>query len=142
MLALVSRGLVAVALICLPLRTFAGDAVVAAPTVISAQIKAFLDGDVQAAYGFASPGIKAQFPDPERFFEMVKRSYTPVYKVGNFAFGRSKVVADGAHAFQEVLITGADGKDWAAVYDLERQSDGRYAINGVQLIADTTSRGI
>ncbi|MGV8939359.1 MAG: DUF4864 domain-containing protein [Allorhizobium sp.] len=138
----VSRILAVVILLCLPLKAFGEDALRSAQSVITEQIQAFLDDDANAAYAFASPQIKARFPDAERFFDMVKRSYEPVYKVGNFAFGRSRIVSGGDHAFQEVLITSPDGKDWAAVYDLERQPDGKYAINGVQMMRDTTSRGI
>lgn len=136
----VSRILAVVILLCLPLKATAEDPLSSAQAVITEQIQAFLDDDANAA--FASPKIKALFPDSGRFFDMVKRSYEPVFKVGNFAFGRSRVVGDGSHAFQEVLITSPDGKDWAAVYDLERQPDGKYAINGVQMMRDTTSRGI
>ena len=138
----VSRICAVVILLCLPFKVAAEDPLISAQTVITEQIQAFLDDDASAAYAFASPKIKALFPDAERFFDMVKRSYEPVFKVGNFAFGRSRIVADGTHAFQEVLITSPDGKDWAAFYDLERQPNGKYAINGVQMTRDTSSRGI
>jgi alpha-glucuronidase len=55
------------------------------------------------AYSFASPQIRQKFPDKSIFFEMVKRGYTPIYRPGNFAFGRSKI--DGNTVVQEVLIS-------------------------------------
>lgn len=120
----------------------ADDKTDAARLAISGQISAFLNDDAEKAYSFASPDIKARFPDAERFFDMVKQTYTPVYRPGNYAFGRSKFVADGNRAYQEVLISGKDGKDWAVYYDLMRQPDGRYVINGVKMTVDTLSRGI
>ena len=63
---------------------------------------------------------------------MVKRGYTPVYRPGNFAFGRSKI--DGDTVVQEVLISGPGGKDWTALYFLVKQPDGSYRINGVQML--------
>nr|WP_316657196.1 DUF4864 domain-containing protein [uncultured Gellertiella sp.] len=120
----------------------AADPVPLAQTVIKNQIAAFLADDGAAAYGFASPNIQKLYPDKDRFFAMVKRSYQPVYHPGNFAFGRSKVLGDGATVLQEVLISGDAGDDWMAVYELEREPDGSYRINGVQMLRNTASKGI
>lgn len=113
-----------------------------AQSVITKQIEAFLTDDADTAYAFASPSIKSLFPDKDRFFAMVRKSYQPVYRPGNYAFGRSRVVGNGAAVFQEVLIQGKDGLDWSAVYELLRQPDGGYRINGVQMFKNTTSQGI
>ncbi|MFY8101864.1 MAG: DUF4864 domain-containing protein, partial [Allorhizobium sp.] len=86
--------------------------------------------------------IKSVFPNAERFFEMVKKSYAPVYRPGNYAFGRNQVSPDGTVAYQEVLISAPDGKDWAVYYELKRQRDGQFAINGVRMKRETNSQGI
>ena len=134
----------AVGLLCLGLTTQASadDVRPEAQQLIEKQIQAFLHNDAEAAYSFASPGIKAMFPDKDAFFAMVKKSYQPVYHPGNYAFGRSKSDNDDAILYQEVLITGADGQDWSAIYQLARQPDGSYKINGVQIVPNTTSKGI
>ena len=113
-----------------------------ARTVITQQITAFLNDDAQTAYSFASPEIKSVFPNAERFFDMVKKTYAPVFKPGNYAFGRNQLSKDGSVAFQEVLISAPDGKDWAVYYELKRQRDGNFAINGVRMKRETTSQGI
>jgi hypothetical protein len=41
-----------------------------------------------------------------------------------------------------VLISGRDGKDWTAIYQIIRQPDGGYRINGVQIMPDADSKGI
>ncbi|MCY0094870.1 DUF4864 domain-containing protein [Hoeflea sp. J2-29] len=110
------------------------DAQADARNVIESQIEAFLSDDAAAAYSFAAPAIKEIYPDEARFFDMVKRGYQPVYRPGNFAFGRSKAGDDGARIVQEVIIQGPDGQDWTALYSLERQPDGSFKINGVQMI--------
>jgi hypothetical protein len=110
--------------------------------VIEDQIKAFLKDDAEAAYAFAAPGIKARYPDKDVFFAMVKKSYEPVYHPGNYAFGRSKSVNDGAMILHELLITGHDGKNWRAVYKMERQPDGSYKIGGVAIVPDAISKDI
>lgn len=101
-------------------------------TIIQSQITAFLNDDAEAAYSFASPTIRGKFPSEGAFFDMVKKGYAPVYRAGNFAFGRSKVSGD--MVVQEVLISGPDGKDWTALYQVVKQPDGSYKINGVHMV--------
>lgn len=110
----------------------ADEPVDTARSIIQDQIAAFLNDDVDAAYSFASPAIRGKFPDKTVFFDMVRRGYQPVYRPGNFAFGRSKVAGD--QIIQEVLISAPDGKDWTAVYQLMKQPDGSYKINGVMML--------
>jgi hypothetical protein len=128
--------------LALVLSSRAEDAVQTTQALIQQQIQAFLHDDANAAYSFAAPGIKAMFPDKDTFFAMVKKSYAPVYHPGNYAFGRNRSVDDGATIYQEVLITGSDGKDWSAIYQVTRQPDGSYKINGVQIVPNTASQGI
>ncbi|MFK0165523.1 DUF4864 domain-containing protein [Rhizobium sp. NPDC090279] len=120
----------------------AEDPVQTAQNLIEQQIEAFLHDDAATAYSFAAPGIKALFPDKDSFFAMVKKSYQPVYHPGNYAFGKSRAIDNGAVVYQEVLITGTDDKDWTAIYQITRQPDGSYKINGVQILSKATSEGI
>jgi hypothetical protein len=108
--------------------------------IIEAQIQAFLTDDIDLAYSFAAPSIKAKFPDKAAFFAMVKKSYAPVYHPGNYAFGRT--AADGKQVLHEVMITGRDGKNWKAYYKLSLQTDGQYKIDGVVILPDVVSKGI
>ena len=107
-------ALFALALALLPLPVLAEDIVQGSRHVIEQQIEAFLKDDAAAAYAFAAPGIQARYPDKDSFFAMVKKSYQPVYKPGNYAFGRTRTVGDGGMILHEVLIEGQDGKDWKA----------------------------
>ena len=118
---------------CLPLSAArAEEPVETAQNIIQSQITAFLQDDARTAYSFASPTIREKFPTEDAFFDMVKKGYAPVYRPGNFAFGRSKV--EGDMVLQEVLISGPDGKDWTALYQLLKQPDGSYRINGVHMV--------
>ncbi|MCQ4629739.1 DUF4864 domain-containing protein [Shinella lacus] len=122
-----------VSLCLLPLEAVRADEPVdTAQTVIQSQITAFLNDDAKTAYSFASPTIRGKFPSEDVFFEMVKKGYAPVYRPGNFAFGRSKVTGD--MVVQEVLISAPDGKDWTALYQVVKQPDGSYKINGVHMV--------
>ncbi|TDH39292.1 DUF4864 domain-containing protein [Pseudohoeflea suaedae] len=102
-------------------------------TVIESQIKSFLRGDIEGAYALAAPSIRQIFPTVEKFGAMVRSGYGPVYRPGNYAFGRSRETAGGG-VIQEVLIAGPDGQDYTAIYDMERQPDGTMKIRGVSLI--------
>ncbi|CAN7471147.1 DUF4864 domain-containing protein [Phyllobacterium sp. LjRoot231] len=127
-------------LFAVPAISFAEEPVDTAQSIIKQQIEAFLKDDASTAFSFASPAIQEKFLNQSLFFEMVKKAYQPVYRPGNFAFGRSKVAGD--EVIQEVLITGADGKDWTAIYQLVKQSDGTYKINGVQIIQSASGPAI
>ncbi|MEK1890593.1 MAG: DUF4864 domain-containing protein [Phyllobacterium sp.] len=111
---------------------WAEEPVDTAQLIIRNQIAAFLNNDAATAYSFASPAIQEKFLNQNLFFDMVRRAYQPVFRPGNIAFGRSRV--EGDQIIQDVLITGPDGKDWTAVYQLVRQPDGAYRINGVQIL--------
>ncbi|WP_419913438.1 DUF4864 domain-containing protein [Hoeflea sp.] len=102
--------------------------------VVEQQITAFLNDDIDTAYSYASPGIKNMYPEPQRFIDMVKRNYQPVYRPGNYAFGRSHSATGGKTIALELLITGPEGKDWRAIYILNRQDDGDYHISSVRLM--------
>lgn len=116
----------------------ADDDVEQARIMIESQINAFLSDDAETAYSFASPGIQRMYSGPDAFMAMVRRSYAPVYKPGNFAFGRSRPSPDGTTVVQEVLIAGPNGEDWSALYVLEKQEDGTFRINGVRMARSST----
>jgi hypothetical protein len=120
----------------------AEDPVQTAQSLIQGQIEAFLHNDAATAYSFAAPGVKALFPDKDVFLAMMKKNYQPVYHPGNYAFGKSRAIDSGAVVYQEMLISGTDGKDWTAIYQITRQPDGGYKIGGVQVLTNTTSEGI
>lgn len=136
------RRFTAVVLLSLSLvvPTYAQESPEVFQSVIKNQIAAFLNDDAKTAYSFASPSIQGKFPSQDLFFEMVKKAYQPVYRPGNFAFGRSKTAGD--QIIQEVLITGPDGKDSTAIYLMQKQPDGSYKINGVQILQTTVGPAI
>lgn len=125
-----------VLLAALPAR--ASEPLTPAQTVIESQIEAFLTNDMATAYSYAAPDIKALFPTEEKFGEMVRKGYGPVYRPGNYAFGRARETKGGG-VVQEVLISGPKNTDWTAIYIMERQSDGSMKIRGVSMMKSITS---
>lgn len=126
-------GLSIVVSLIMATTSMAQDDLTKARGIVEQQIVAFLQDDADTAYSFASPGIKNMFPKPEHFINMVKREYMPVYRPGNYAFGRALADTDGNTIALELLITGPKGKDWRAIYVLKRQVDGVFQISSVKL---------
>jgi hypothetical protein len=103
-----------------------------AQDAISGQISAFARDDGAGAYAYAADPIRALFPSPEQFMEMVRRAYAPVYRPRSVVFGPARDGAAGG-LVQETLITDAGGVDWIARYTLSRDADGRWRIIGCRL---------
>lgn len=96
--------------------------------VIRAQVDAFLSGDVQTAFGFASPTIRTIFGTPENFGRMVANGYPMIWKPWAVDFLDLRD-ADGRR-FQRVRVQ--DGAGEAFLFDYEMVVvDGEWRINGV-----------
>lgn len=107
-------------------------------TIIQNQVDAFLTNNSATAFSYAAPSIKRMFQNDQQFMSMVQQQYQPVFRPQSFTFGR---IADkGNGPVQEVYITGPAGKDWVAVYTLEKQPDGNWKINGCYLQPDTGAK--
>ncbi len=113
----------------------AGEAEIsAAQATIDSQLKAFQADDGALAYSFAAPGIKQVFPTVESFMGMVTNGYEPVRRPQSYTFGKAEETGAGTIA-QQVFVVGPDGKEYEALYTLERQPDGRFLITGCSLRA-------
>ena len=71
----------------------AEDPVAEVQAVIAGQIDALVAEDADRAYSYASPDIRSLYPDKDSFLAMVQQNYEGVQQAGNYAFGRSKLVA-------------------------------------------------
>jgi hypothetical protein len=99
---------------------------------IRGQMAAFARDDATAAFAFSTPGIQALFHhDANSFLASVKHAYQPVYRPGDLFFMAPE--KHGDHFIQQVKIGMPDGKVWIAHYDMRKQSDNRWLINGCQL---------
>jgi hypothetical protein len=98
---------------------------------IESQIEAFKAGNHDLAYSFAAPSIQRIFPSVDRFIAMVKGGYDPLYSPESYYFGRDTDISGTIH--QEVIVTDRNGRQWQAVYTLQRQEDGSWKITGVKM---------
>jgi hypothetical protein len=96
--------------------------------VITRQIEAFKREDGEAAFAFASPHIQEQFGDPGRFLDMVRRGYPAVHRPRSVDFSEL-LIGDGT-IVQQVELVGPDGQAELALYSMQRDSAGRWRIDG------------
>lgn len=108
-----------------------GSDVTSIQAVISDQLEAFQADDGVRAFSFASPSIRAIFGTPDRFMQMVRTGYRPVYRPREVEFGR--VIDLQGKPTQVVTLVGPDGRVVAAYYQMERQPDGIWRIDGCVL---------
>ena len=101
--------------------------------VIGSQIDSFRSGEHGQAFGHAAASIQLMFRNQENFARMVQQGYAPIYGAQNYRFGRSKA-GEGGTLYQEVLLTGPNGKSWVALYTMARDKDGVWKIAGVRLV--------
>jgi hypothetical protein len=99
--------------------------------VISHQLGAFHQDDGQAAFSDASPTIQQMFHDSDTFMQMVKTGYLPVYRSSHVEF-RDLGMVDGK-LIQQVYMVGPDGVAVLALYEMQRQPDGTWRINGCSI---------
>jgi hypothetical protein len=108
------------------------DARAAVRMVIERQLDAFRRDDAVDAFSYAAPSIRELFETSDRFLDMVRRGYAPLYRSERPIFVRGRLMEPGVF-LQEVAFTGPNGKGWSALYTLERQSDGEWRISGCVL---------
>ncbi len=101
--------------------------------VISAQLAAFQRDDGTGAFAYASPTIRREFRTAENFMAMVRSGYRAVYRPAEVAFLDTRV--ERGMTVQLVRLLGPDGRSVVAAYEMQRQPDGSWRINGVFLLA-------
>ncbi len=98
--------------------------------VISAQIEAFLAGDVARAYGYASPFIQQKFGTPEIFGTMVREGYPMVWRPSEVSFLEIENI--GGRLWQNVLVRDSVGEAYIVEYEMIEAAEG-WKINGVRV---------
>ncbi|SLN50082.1 DUF4864 domain-containing protein [Oceanibacterium hippocampi] len=100
--------------------------------VITRQLEAFRVDDGETAFAQAAPKIRSIFQTVGNFMAMVRGGYPPVYRSRDYDFRGIEVI--NGTIVQKVLVVGADGAVVLAIYEMERQADGRWLINGCVLV--------
>lgn len=101
--------------------------------VIEAQLDAFAADDAPRAFSYAAPPIREMFGTAENFIAMVRQGYPVVYRPASVTFLKPEIIQ--GELIQSVQMTDAGGRIWLAVYQMQRQSDRSWRINGCQVVA-------
>ncbi len=104
--------------------------------VITQQLDALGHDDAVKAESFASPGIRARFPDPKDFTAMVHNAYGALIQPRSTHFDQASSTALGP--MQQVTIVDKDGGVWTALYTFE-QVDGQWRISGCALVKEQST---
>jgi hypothetical protein len=102
--------------------------------VVEAQLKALASEDSTKAFAYASPSIQNQFQDASTFMNMVRGSYPMLIRPVSMSFLRPEA-GDGVIT-QAVEFRDREGNFWRATYELERQADKTWRINGCAIEPD------
>ena len=100
-------------------------------SVIEAQLAAFAADDADAAFAFASEGIRKTFGTADNFLAMVKASYPVVYRPASVLFLDPEKIDD--EIMQGVEMSDDTDRLWLAVYRMQRQTDNTWRIDGCVL---------
>ena len=100
--------------------------------VITRQIDAFRRDDAESAFALVSPAVQQTYGTPERFLDVMRTAYHPVYRPAAVTF--LEPVMFGADAVQPVQLTDRAGALWLAYYAMQRQKDGSWRAAGCHLV--------
>ena len=103
--------------------------------IISDQLAALRAGDAERAFGYASPGIRAQFGDATTFIAMVREAYSALLEARYTEFLEGAVI-DGV-VVQPLRLIAPDNTVQVALYTVERQPGRGWRITGCQLAPST-----
>ena len=101
--------------------------------IISGQIAAFNADDGAKAYSFAAPNVQSIFPTQEVFMQMVQKGYPQVYRQKSATFEDSLLDPAGRPS-QKVRLVDLAGRNWIALYSMEKQPDGSWKISGCAIL--------
>jgi len=103
--------------------------------VIEAQLESFTVGNAEGAFSHASAAIRTQFGDAANFMAMVRTAYPMLVQPAATSFFVPEW-ADGA-VLQKVQLRDRAGRSWLATYQLLRQPDATWRINGCAVLPDS-----
>jgi hypothetical protein len=102
--------------------------------VVQAQIDAMSTDDDARAFSFASPSVRQQFRDAPSFMLMVRHGYPMLIRPTSTLFLQPKAVDGGAVLV--VHVVDREGGSWLATYEVQRQADKSWRINGCVVSPD------
>lgn len=104
--------------------------------VVQSQLDALSEDDAGRAFSLATKHMRSLIGTPDRFLQMIKDQYPAVYRNRLALFSQPERI-DG-HTMIIVRLTDSENSVWIAIYELMREADGTWKIEGCNLV-ETTS---
>ena len=108
-----------------------------AQLIISSQINAFQNFDINKAYSFASPFIKSKFTSADIFGSMVKSAYPMIWEPKEFKFLEFTLFNESL--IQRVLFIDKNERIFMFDYEIKNYGQDRWLINGVYQVKKSSS---
>ena len=99
--------------------------------VVEGQLLALRQDDSVQAFFYASPRIQQRFRSPVKFLNMVKEAYPVVYHPRDVQLRKVESTEEGA--IQQVFFFGERGEPVLGFFQMEKQEDGSWKVNGCRL---------
>jgi hypothetical protein len=109
----------------------AANAAQAVTQVVQSQLDAFAEDNAEKAFSLATAATQSLAGTPNAFLRVIKRQFTPIYRHRDALFSEPEII--GEHALQVVQLTDHDNLVWIAIYQVEREPDGTWKVDGCQL---------
>ncbi len=108
-----------------------------AQLIISSQINAFQNFDINRAYSYASPFIKSKFTNAKIFGSMVKSAYPMIWEPKEFKFLDFTFFNESL--IQRVLFIDKNEQIFMFDYEIKNYGEDSWLINGVYQIKKPSS---
>lgn len=123
--------------LALPFLAVAADEItqedkIAIHTVVQSQLDALAEDDAAAAFALATADSRSRLGDPDTFLRIIKEHFTPIYRHQRALFSTPEMIA--GRMLQIVRLTDGDNSVWLAVYQMQREQDGKWKIAGCKLV--------
>ncbi|HEU0221722.1 MAG TPA: DUF4864 domain-containing protein [Paracoccaceae bacterium] len=122
--------ILAFALIALAFPAAAGEREAGIQSIIRQQIAAFRANDLERAFSFASPDIRAMFGNAQNFGRMVQQGYPMVWRPDDVRMG--ELSEQAGRLVQAVILRDATGALFIADYEMI-EVGGAWRIDGVRI---------
>jgi hypothetical protein len=108
-----------------------GKAAQAVTLVVQSQLHAFAEDDAETAFSLATESTQNLAQTPNDFLNVIKQRFTPIYRHRHALFSEPEIIE--GYALQVVQLIDHDNLVWIAIYEVEREADGTWKVDGCQL---------
>ncbi|MGV3741660.1 MAG: DUF4864 domain-containing protein [Burkholderiaceae bacterium] len=99
--------------------------------VVRLQLAAFAEDDAEKAFSLATAETQSLAGTPTELLRVIKRRFAPVYRHRQALFSEPEII--GTHGLQVVQLIDHENLVWIAIYQVEREADGTWKVDGCQL---------